>query len=88
MNVNSALQYFLFLLVVAVLVRPLGGYLDRVLSRRKTMLDHLLAPCERWIYRLIGVDPAVNVDIHGTTESEGRIRWLPLAREALELKCQ
>jgi len=61
MNVNSALQYFLFLLIVTVLVKPLGGYLDRVFSRRKTMLDPLLAPVERCIYRLTGVDPAIEM---------------------------
>jgi K+-transporting ATPase ATPase A chain len=42
----SLLQYALFLLVVAVLVKPVGGYLARVFSREKTFLDPVLRPVE------------------------------------------
>src|SRR5271166_4775478 len=58
---HSALQYFLFVLIVTALVKPLGGYLDRVFTRRRTALDFLLAPLERCIYRLTGVDAAIEM---------------------------
>ena len=61
MNVYSAAQYFLFVVIVTVFVKPLGGYVDRVFGRRKTFLDPLWRPVERWIYRLTGVDPAVEM---------------------------
>src|ERR1700740_3114840 len=58
MSVYSALQYALFVLIVTVLVKPLGGYLDRVFYKRKTALDPLLIPLERWVYRFARVDAA------------------------------
>jgi K+-transporting ATPase ATPase A chain len=62
MNVYSAAQYLLFVVIVTACVRPLGGYLHRVFARRSTVLDRLCAPVERWIYRLAGVDPSVEMD--------------------------
>ncbi len=57
MNAAEALQAGLFVAVVALLVRPVGAYLERVFERRRTLLDPLLLPIERLIHRLIGVDP-------------------------------
>jgi len=62
MNVYSAAQYLLFLVIVTVCVKPLGGYMQRVFERRKTALDRLCLPAERWIYRLAGIDPSVEMD--------------------------
>ncbi|MGA2909928.1 MAG: potassium-transporting ATPase subunit KdpA [Terracidiphilus sp.] len=62
MNVYSAVQYLLFVVIVTACVRPLGGYLHRVFARRETALDRLCVPVERWIYRLAGIDPSVEMD--------------------------
>jgi len=35
----SATQYLLCLVIVSILVKPLGGYLERVFSRKHTALD-------------------------------------------------
>jgi K+-transporting ATPase ATPase A chain len=35
--------------------------MDRVFSRRRTLLDPVWVPVERWIYRLSGVDPEVEM---------------------------
>ena len=43
-------------MVVALLVKPVGAYLERVFERRQTFLDAILLPIERWIHRLVGVD--------------------------------
>ena len=61
MNLFSAIQYLLFLAIVTVLVKPLGGYMERVFSRKQTALDRLCLPVERLIYRLSGVDPDVEM---------------------------
>jgi K+-transporting ATPase ATPase A chain len=61
MNVYSSAQYFLFVVIVTVFVKPLGGYVDQVFSRRKTVVDALCVPIERRIYRLTGIDPAVEM---------------------------
>ena len=62
MNVYSAVQYLLFVVIVTVCVKPLGGYVHRVFARRETALDRLCVPVERWIYRLAAIDPSVEMD--------------------------
>ena len=52
----NAIQAGLFVMVVALLVKPVGVYLERVFERRQTFLDPLLLPAERLIHRLVGVD--------------------------------
>jgi potassium-transporting ATPase potassium-binding subunit len=54
---HSATQYFLFVAIVTVLVKPLGGYMERVFATKPTALDHLCLPIERLIYRITAVDP-------------------------------
>ena len=46
-----------FLLVLAA-VKPLGLLIKKAMSREKTVLDPLLLPLERLVFRLGGVDPA------------------------------
>ena len=57
MSSSALLQYAVFLLTVTLLVKPVGRYMARVFSREKTLLDPLLCPLERLLYRLTGVDP-------------------------------
>jgi len=61
MDRYSAIQYLVFGVIVTFLVKPLGGYLERVFSRRRTALDRLCLPVERLIYRITVVDPAVEM---------------------------
>ena len=62
MNVYSAVQDLLFVVIVTVCVRPLGGYMHRVFDRRRTLFDRLCVPMERWLYRLAGVDSSAEMD--------------------------
>jgi K+-transporting ATPase ATPase A chain len=55
MSLSALLQYAAFLLVVTLLVKPVGRYMARVFSGKRTLLDPLLCPAERLIYRLTGV---------------------------------
>ena len=52
-------QIALFCLLVAALARPLGGYLTRLLAGERTFLSPLMAPIERGLYRVAGVEPGV-----------------------------
>jgi len=61
-STSNLLQYAVFVIVVAALVKPLGGYMARVFRGEKTFLDSLLRPVERLIYRLTGVDPELEMD--------------------------
>jgi K+-transporting ATPase ATPase A chain len=58
----NAIQAGLFVMVVALLVKPVGAYLERVFERRHTFLDPLLLPAERLIHRLVGIDPECEMD--------------------------
>jgi K+-transporting ATPase ATPase A chain len=57
MSLNGWLQIALFLAAVLLLARPMGSYMTRVFERRRTFLDPVLAPCERLLYRVTGVQP-------------------------------
>ena len=61
MSLFSVVQYLAFVVILTLCVRPLGGYIERVFSRRRTLLDPVWAPVERGIYRLSGVDPAIEM---------------------------
>ncbi len=63
MDLYSAIQYVLFVAIVTILVKPLGGYMERVFSRQRTILDRLCLPVERLVYRITAVDP--NVEMTG-----------------------
>ena len=56
MSLNTVALYALFLLIVLVLVKPLGGYMARVFAGQKTWLDPALRPVERGIYALCSID--------------------------------
>lgn len=57
MTTNGVLQLTVYLLVVLLLARPLGGYMARVYQGEPTLPGRLLALLERFIYRLAGVHP-------------------------------
>lgn len=62
MDIWSVTQYVIFLLVVTLLVRPVGIYLERVFTDQRTWLDRVLRPVEGGIYRAAGVNPHHEMD--------------------------
>jgi K+-transporting ATPase ATPase A chain len=56
MTIPSLLQFGLFVSLVTLLVVPVGEYLARVFSGRRSWPDRILVPTERAIYRLAGID--------------------------------
>ena len=57
MTANGFLQIAIYLIVLILLVKPLGGYMARVYQGEHTLLDRILGPVERMIYRLAGIIP-------------------------------
>ena len=55
MNIFSWLQLILYLVVLLALAKPLGSYMARVFQGERTFLTPVLAPVERFCYRLSGV---------------------------------
>lgn len=56
MTANGWFQIGLYVFVLFLITKPIGVFLTRVFEREKTLLDPLLRPIERLIYRLCGVD--------------------------------
>jgi len=60
------LQLGLFVAILALITKPMGLYLLRVLDANgRTWLDPILKPLERLTYRIIGVKPDVEQDWKG-----------------------
>jgi potassium-transporting ATPase potassium-binding subunit len=57
MTVYGLLQIAIYLIVLLLLVKPLGGYMARVYQGERTSLDRVLRPAEHLVYRLVGIDP-------------------------------
>jgi K+-transporting ATPase ATPase A chain len=56
MTANGWFQIGFFLLVVFLITKPLGVFMTRVFGREKTLLDPVLRPIEKLVYRLSGID--------------------------------
>ncbi|MEG9437342.1 potassium-transporting ATPase subunit KdpA [Edaphobacter sp. HDX4] len=57
MSLNGWLQIFFFIAAVLLLATPMGSFMTAVFERRKTLLDPVLGPVERSLYKLTGVQP-------------------------------
>jgi potassium-transporting ATPase potassium-binding subunit len=62
MTPAGLLQIALYVVVLFALTKPLGLYMARVFAGERTLLRPVLGPVERGVYRLGGVDPAVEQD--------------------------
>ena len=56
MSLNDFIQAAFFLIAVLLTVKPFGTYMGRIYEGSPTGLNVWLAPVERWIYRLCGVN--------------------------------
>ncbi|HEU0274459.1 MAG TPA: potassium-transporting ATPase subunit KdpA [Candidatus Udaeobacter sp.] len=58
MQASGWIQFALYVLALALITKPMGLYLLRVLDANgRTWLDPVLRPLERGTYRVMGVDP-------------------------------
>lgn len=56
MTFNGWFQILFFFALILAVTKPLGSFMTRVFQRERTLLDPVLRPLERLIYRLTGVD--------------------------------
>ncbi|MEG1426421.1 MAG: potassium-transporting ATPase subunit KdpA [Oscillospiraceae bacterium] len=49
------IQYILYIAVLILLAVPLGAYMGRVMNGEKTFLSRILIPCEKGVYRVLGI---------------------------------
>jgi K+-transporting ATPase ATPase A chain len=57
MSIFSWLQLIFYMVVLIALAKPLGAFMARVYQGERTLLDPLLRPVEKLVYRLSGVHP-------------------------------
>ena len=63
MQTSGWIQFAIYIVALALITKPMGLYLLRVLDAKgKTWLDPLLRPLERATYRMMGVDPGKEHD--------------------------
>src|SRR5215471_1762199 len=63
METSGWIQFAIYLIALALVTKPMGLYLMRVLDANgRTWLDPVLKPLERLTYRVMGVDPAKEHD--------------------------
>ncbi len=53
---NVIIQYSLYLVIVVLLAIPLGNYIGKVMNVEQVLLSKVLVPCEKGIYRLLGIN--------------------------------
>ena len=58
---NSIIQLAVYFVLVTAISVPLGLYMARVFSHERTLLDPVLRPLERLIYKLCGINPEVEM---------------------------
>ncbi len=56
-TLNGFVQIAIYLVVLIALAKPLGAFMARVYDGKATLLDPLMCPLERRIYRVCGVRP-------------------------------
>ena len=56
MTLNGFLQVGIYFLVLLAVTKPLGVYMTRVFSGERIVLDKVLGPIERLIYRICRID--------------------------------
>jgi K+-transporting ATPase ATPase A chain len=59
---NSFIQIAIYFFVLLLLVKPLGLYMAKVYEGGHTFLDRPLKPVERFLYRLLGINPQDEMD--------------------------
>ncbi|RJP50538.1 MAG: potassium-transporting ATPase subunit KdpA [Anaerolineaceae bacterium] len=57
MNTYSWIQLGFYFVVLVALVKPLGSYMAKVYQGERTFLDPVLAPVERFVYHISGINP-------------------------------
>jgi potassium-transporting ATPase potassium-binding subunit len=57
MNIYGFIQLLIFFGILLLLAKPLGAYMARIYQSERVILDPILGPVERFLYRISGIDP-------------------------------
>ena len=88
MPVNDFLTFALFCVVIVAITPLLGRYIAHVIEGDRTFLSPVLAPVERVIYRVAGVDPSVEQGWKGYTLSLLTVTFVAIAVGYVVLRLQ
>jgi potassium-transporting ATPase potassium-binding subunit len=56
MTPNGWLQIFLYFAIILLVTKPMGVFMAKVFSRKRTFLDPIMRPAEKLLYKLTRVD--------------------------------
>ena len=62
MNSYEWVEIFLFFILLIAMIRPLGSYMAKVYQGERTFLSPVLAPCEKLLYSICGLDKDEEMD--------------------------
>jgi K+-transporting ATPase ATPase A chain len=62
MNLYGWFQIIFYMAILLLLAKPLGSFMAKVYQGKHTLLDRVLGPFERFIYRVSGIDPHAEMD--------------------------
>jgi K+-transporting ATPase ATPase A chain len=62
MNIYGWIQIIFYMTILLLLAKPLGSYMAKVYQGERLVLDRVLGPVERFVYRLSGIDPRAEMD--------------------------
>jgi K+-transporting ATPase ATPase A chain len=66
---NDLVLLIVLSIAILIVTPPLGSYIAKVMEGERTALSPVMAPVERGVYRVLGVDPAVEQGWKGYTVS-------------------
>src|ERR1700730_10879271 len=55
-TLNSVIQILVFVIIVALITKPLGLYMTNVFNGERNWLTPVVAPIEKFFYRISGVN--------------------------------
>ena len=79
MTGNGWFQIFLFFAVILLLTKPMGVYLYRVFERKTTLLDPVLRPIERLVYRACGIEEKKEMKLDGVRRGDAGVQRCVIA---------
>lgn len=62
MTLQGSIQILTVIALILLIGIPIGGYMYRVFTGQRSWLEIVYAPVERVLYRLVGINPAVEMD--------------------------
>jgi K+-transporting ATPase A subunit len=88
MTANAYLQLCFYIVVLIALAKPLGTYMARIYEGQPAFLNRLGAPFENLIYRVCGVNPALDMRWTQSLQCRNLRRFEPGAAQSGARRCR